>query len=125
MPDCENCARVVIADDHEVARRGLVATLTATGRWTVVGQAGNGRDAVRLVETHRPDVVVLDLSMPEVNGLEATRQILEARPETPVLIVTTHESEQLVREVMSAGARGLVLKSDAGRMLVRAVEALR
>ncbi|MGO9852474.1 MAG: response regulator [Steroidobacteraceae bacterium] len=116
--------RIVIADDHEMIRRGLAATLADTGRWTVVAQADNGRDALRLVETHEPDVAILDLSMPELNGLDATRLILAARPDTRVLILTAHESEQLVREVLSAGARGYVLKSDAGRILVRAVEAL-
>ena len=124
MPEGGKTARIVIADDHEMVRRGLAATLTDTGRWTVVAQAANGRDAAQLVEAHQPDVVVLDLSMPELNGLDATRMILDARPETRILILTAHESEQLVREVLSAGARGYVLKSDAGRILVRAVEAL-
>jgi DNA-binding NarL/FixJ family response regulator len=120
----ERAGRIVIADDHEMVRRGLVATLTDTGRWTVVGEAHNGRDAARLVETHKPDVAILDLSMPELNGLDATRQILAVAPATRVLILTAHESEQLVREVLAAGAQGYVLKSDAGRVLVRAVEAL-
>jgi DNA-binding NarL/FixJ family response regulator len=116
--------RIVIADDHEMVRRGLVATLSDVRGWTVVAQADNGRDAAALVATHAPDIAVLDLSMPELNGLDATRRILAARPETRVLILTAHESEQLVREVLAAGARGYVLKSDAGRILVRAVEAL-
>ena len=120
----ERGTTIVIADDHEMVRRGLAATLADTGRWTVVAQADNGRDAARLVETHQPDVAILDLSMPELNGLDATRLILAARPQTRVLILTAHESEQLVREVLNAGARGYVLKSDAGRILVRAVEAL-
>ncbi|HLJ39842.1 MAG TPA: response regulator transcription factor [Steroidobacteraceae bacterium] len=124
MPEGGKTARIVIADDHEMVRRGLAATLTDTGRWTVVAQADNGRDAARLVEAHQPDVVILDLSMPELNGLDATRQILDSHPEMRILILTAHESEQLVREVLSAGARGYVLKSDAGRTLVRAVEAL-
>lgn len=117
-------ARIVIADDHEMVRRGLVATLADVEGWTVVAQAANGRDAAELVASHNPDVVILDLSMPELNGLDATRRVLAARPETRVLILTAHESEQLVREVLAAGARGYVLKSDAGRILVRAVEAL-
>ncbi len=124
MPEKGKTARIVIADDHEMVRRGLVATLADVGRWSVVAQADNGRDAVELVATHKPDVAILDLSMPELNGLDATRRILAARPETCVLILTAHESEQLVREVLAAGARGYVLKSDAGRILVRAVEAL-
>lgn len=124
MPDKGKTARIVIADDHEMVRRGLVATLADVARWTVVAQADNGRAAAELVATHQPDIAILDLSMPELNGLDATRRILAARPETCVLILTAHESEQLVREVLAAGARGYVLKSDAGRILVRAVEAL-
>jgi DNA-binding NarL/FixJ family response regulator len=117
-------ARIVIADDHEMVRRGVVSTLSDVERWTVVAQADNGREAAALVEMHKPDIAILDLSMPELNGLDATRRILAVRPETCVLILTAHESEQLVREVLNAGARGYVLKSDAGRILVRAVEAL-
>jgi DNA-binding NarL/FixJ family response regulator len=117
-------ARIVIADDHEMVRRGVVSTLGDVARWTVVAQADNGREAAALVEMHKPDIAILDLSMPELNGLDATRRILAVRPETCVLILTAHESEQLVREVLNAGARGYVLKSDAGRILVRAVEAL-
>jgi DNA-binding NarL/FixJ family response regulator len=124
VPDKGRTARIVIADDHEMVRRGLVATLADVERWTVVAQADNGRAAAELVATHQPDIAILDLSMPELNGLDATRRILAARPETCVLILTAHESEQLVREVLAAGARGYVLKSDAGRILVRAVEAL-
>ena len=124
MPERARPARFVIADDHEMVRRGVVATLGDVAGWTVVAQADNGREAVQLVEAHRPDVAILDLSMPELNGLDATRRILATRAETCVLILTGHESEQLVREVLSAGARGYVLKSDAGRTLVRAVEAL-
>ena len=124
MPEKGKTARIVIADDHEMVRRGLVATLADDDRWTVVAQADNGRAATELVSQHEPDIAILDLSMPELNGLDATRRILAARPETCVLILTAHESEQLVREVLSAGARGYVLKSDAGRVLVRAVEAL-
>jgi DNA-binding NarL/FixJ family response regulator len=124
VPDRHRTARIVIADDHEMVRRGLVATLADVERWTVVAQADNGREAAELVATHKPDIAILDLSMPELNGLDATRRILAARPETCVLILTAHESEQLVREVLAAGARGYVLKSDAGRILVRAVEAL-
>jgi len=124
VPDRGRAARIVIADDHEMVRRGLVATLADVGHWTVVAQADNGREAAELVAIHGPDVAILDISMPELNGLDATRRILAARPETRVLILTAHESEQLVREVLSAGARGYVLKSDAGRIMVRAVEAL-
>jgi DNA-binding NarL/FixJ family response regulator len=117
-------ARILIADDHELVRRGLVAELSQVPGWSVVAAAENGRDAVALEAELKPDVVVLDLTMPELNGLEATRRILAADPSARVLILTAHESEQLVREVLSAGAQGYVLKSDAGRTLVAALEAL-
>lgn len=115
--------RIVIADDHEMMRRGVRDLLEAKG-WEVCGEAGNGRQAVELALKHRPEIAVLDLTMPECNGLEATRQIRKALPETEVLIFTMHESEQLVRDVLQAGARGYVLKSDAARHLVAAVETL-
>ena len=116
--------RILLADDHEVVRHGLRVLLEAHPGWEVVGEAGNGREAVDKVRQTKPDVVVLDITMPELNGLEATRQILKAAPQTEVLILTMHESEQIIREVLAAGARGYVLKSDAGKDLVTAVDAL-
>lgn len=116
--------RILIADDHELIRKGIASTLEEVPGWTVVAQAENGRQAVELAQSLRPDIVVLDMTMPELNGLEATRQILASRTGERVLILTAHESEQLVREVLNAGAQGYVLKSDAGRALVTAVEAL-
>jgi DNA-binding NarL/FixJ family response regulator len=116
--------RILIADDHELIRKGLAATLNEVAGWNVVAEAENGRRAVELAQSLQPDVVVLDMTMPELNGLEATRQILAARASTHVLILTAHESEQLVREVLNAGAQGYVLKSDAGRALVSGIEAL-
>ncbi len=117
-------ARIVIADDHELVRKGLVAVLAEVSGWSVVAEAPNGRGAVEQVSAHKPDIAILDLTMPELNGLDATRQILAAEPRTRVLILTAHESEQLIREVLGAGAQGYVLKSDAGRVLVSAVDAL-
>ena len=116
--------RILIADDHELFRRGLAAELTQVPGWIMVAEAANGRDAVALAAELKPDVVVLDLTMPELNGLEAARQIASADPAARILILTAHESEQVVREVLSAGAQGYVLKSDAGRVLVAAVQAL-
>jgi DNA-binding NarL/FixJ family response regulator len=116
--------RILLADDHDVVRRGLRDELNSHAGWEVCGEASDGREAVKLALKLEPDVVVLDLSMPELNGLEATRQIRRELPRTEVLIFTMHETEQLIREVLSAGARGYVLKSDAGRHLVSAVEAL-
>jgi DNA-binding NarL/FixJ family response regulator len=116
--------RILIADDHEVVRRGLRALLEAQPDWEVVAEAVTGRDAIEKAKQTTPDVAIIDVGMPELNGLEATRQVLKALPPTEVLILTMHESEQIVREVLDAGARGYVLKSDAGRDLVAAVEAL-
>jgi DNA-binding NarL/FixJ family response regulator len=117
--------RILVADDHEIVRQGLRALLEAQPGWQVVAEAVDGREALDKAKRLRPDVVVLDVSMPNLNGLEATRQIRKALPETEVLILTMHDSEQLVREVLEAGARGYVLKSDAGRELVTAVESVR
>jgi DNA-binding NarL/FixJ family response regulator len=117
-------ARILIADDHELLRRGLVAELSQVPGWLVVAEVANGRAAVDSAAELKPDLVVLDLTMPELNGLEAARRILAADPDARILILTAHESEQLVREVLSVGARGYVLKSDAGRILVVALQAL-
>jgi DNA-binding NarL/FixJ family response regulator len=116
--------RIVIADDHELLRRGLVATLAEVPGWTVIGEAANGRQAVEMSAALQPDLVILDVTMPELNGLEATRQILIRHPGTRIMILSVHESEQIVREVLQAGAQGYLLKSDAGRDLVQALEAL-
>src|SRR5271170_1271373 len=116
--------RILIADDHELIRRGLVASLAERPGWTIVAEAADGRQACELAALHAPDIAVLDLTMPELNGLDVTRHIRASTPKTRILIVTAHESEQLVREVLDAGAMGYVLKSDAGAALVSAVEAL-
>jgi len=116
--------RILLADDHDVVRRGLRDQLSRHEGWEVCGEASDGREAVKLALKLEPDVVVLDLSMPDLNGLEATRKIRRDLPKTEVLIFTMHETEQLIREVLAAGARGYVLKSDAGRSLTNAVEAL-
>jgi DNA-binding NarL/FixJ family response regulator len=116
--------RIVIADDHEVVRRGMRVLLESHPDWEVVGETANGREAVEMATALAPDVVVLDVTMPELNGLEATRRIRAAVPGAEVLVLTVHESEPVVREVLDAGARGYVLKSDAGHDLVAAVEAL-
>jgi DNA-binding NarL/FixJ family response regulator len=117
--------RLLIADDHEIVRRGLRATLESRPGWTVCGEAVNGREAVRMAATLRPDIVIMDLTMPEMNGLEATRLIRKQLPQVEVLILTMHESEQLFHEVLAAGARSYILKSDAGNAIFQAVESLR
>jgi DNA-binding NarL/FixJ family response regulator len=116
--------RILIADDHEVARRGIRALLESHPGWEVCGDAADGREAVSAAARLKPDLVLLDIGMPSLNGLDATRQILAANPDIRVLILTMHDTEQVVREVLAAGARGFLLKSDAGRDLVVAVEAL-
>jgi DNA-binding NarL/FixJ family response regulator len=114
----------LLADDHEVVRRGLQTLLEAQPGWKVVGEAATGREAAEKAKLLTPDVVVLDIGMPEMNGLEAARRILETTSRVEILILTMHESEEVVREVLEAGARGYVLKSDAGRDLVAAIDAL-
>jgi DNA-binding NarL/FixJ family response regulator len=115
--------RILIADDHEVVRHGVRAVLQGQAEWVVCGEASSGREAVAKAIELRPDIVVLDVSMPELNGLEATRQIRRA-VSAKVLILTVHESDQVVTEVIEAGAHGYVLKTDAGRTLVEAIRAL-
>jgi DNA-binding NarL/FixJ family response regulator len=117
-------ARILIADDHEVFRRGLRSVLAEVAAWQVIAEAGDGVEAVQLATALAPDIVVIDLSMPRLNGLDAARQIRGSLPTTQVLIVTAHESEQVVREVLDAGALGYLLKSDAGALLVKAIESL-
>jgi DNA-binding NarL/FixJ family response regulator len=116
--------RIFLADDHEVVRLGLRTLLEKGTGWKVVGEASNGREAVRGVTELKPDVVVMDLTMPHLNGLEATRQILKENPRTAIMILSVNESEDIVHEVLAAGARGFMLKSDAGKDLLVAVEGL-
>jgi DNA-binding NarL/FixJ family response regulator len=117
--------RIVIVDDHAIMRRGVRALLESHPGWEIAGEAATGREAVNLVKRLQPDVVVMDLSLPELNGLDATRQILKASPRTEVLVLTMHHSEELARSVLQAGARGYVLKSDADQNLIAAVDSLR
>jgi DNA-binding NarL/FixJ family response regulator len=116
--------KLLLADDHEIVREGLRSLLGARRDFEIVGEAADGREAVALVEELKPDIVILDISMPLLNGLEATRQILKMRPRTKVLILTMHESDSLVREILDVGARGYILKTDVGNDLVAAVESL-
>jgi DNA-binding NarL/FixJ family response regulator len=113
--------RILVADDHEVVRKGVVGLLSTRTDWEVCGEATNGREAVWLAQKLRPNLAILDLSMPELNGLEATRQIRHELPETEVLVFSMYENEQFVRDVLSAGARGYVLKSDVATQLMTAV----
>ena len=116
--------RILIADDHEVVRSGLRATLEAQPGWSVVAEAANGKDAVAKAAQVAPDVAIVDYALPLINGIEVTRRIRIRNPETEVLIFTMHDSETLIREMLSAGARGYLLKSDATTFLITAVESL-
>lgn len=116
--------RILIADDHEVVRHGVRSLLQAHESWEVCGEAGDGRDAVAKASSLKPDIIVMDIGMPNLNGLDAAREILRESPRAMILILTIDESEQVMREVLNAGARGFLLKSDAGRELVTAIEAL-
>jgi len=116
--------RVLLADDHDLMRRGIRGLLESESDLEVCGEAANGREALALASSLKPDVLVLDLGMPELNGLDALKQIHKEVPATEVLVFSMHDSEGLVREVFSAGARGYVLKSDAARYLVEAIRSL-
>jgi DNA-binding NarL/FixJ family response regulator len=116
--------RILIADDHGLVRRGAVAVLRARNGWRVVGEAANGREAVEKAKKLKPDVAILDIGMPELDGFEATQQIVEAVPDTKVLVLTMHESDQMVRRALDAGARGYLLKSDLTEYLAKAVKAI-
>ncbi len=115
--------RILIADDHEVVRQGVRTVLEAQPGWSICGEASTGRDAVAMAVELEPDLVVLDISMPELNGLEATRQLRRVASSS-VLILTVHDSDQVASEVKDAGAHGYVLKSEAGRTLVAAIRTL-
>jgi len=114
---------ILVADDHDIVRRGLKQLLNSRPGWEVCAEASTGREAVTLAEQLKPKVVVMDISMPELNGLEAARKILKILPKTEIVILTLHFSDQLVREILASGARGYIMKSDADRDLVAAVEA--
>lgn len=113
--------RILIADDHEFVRCGIRGLLRVQRGWRVAGEATNGREAVEKAKTLKPDIAIIDFSMPELDGLQATREIREAAPNTEIVMLTMHESGQMVRRVLGAGALGYVLKSDLAACLVKAV----
>jgi len=116
--------RILLADDHKVVRQGTRALLSTVPEWEIVGEADNGRDAVSLTSELKPDIVILDIGMPELNGLDATRQIKKKSPETEVLIFTGQETEELVHDVFDSGARSYIMKTDAADHLIDAIKAL-
>lgn len=117
--------RVLLVDDHLLVREGLRALIERRPGWEVCGEAATGLDAVAATEKLTPDIVVMDISMPDLNGIEATRRLLKDNPKTDVLILSMHESEEIVREVLACGARGYVLKNGSGEELLLALEGLR
>jgi DNA-binding NarL/FixJ family response regulator len=116
--------RILIADDHGLIRRGARTILQAHRGWKVVGEAANGREAVEKALKLKPDVLVVDISMPELDGVEVTRQIRKSLPDVKVLILTMHDSDQMVRRASDAGANGYLLKSDLTDYLPKAVRAI-
>jgi DNA-binding NarL/FixJ family response regulator len=116
--------RILIADDHVVVRLGLRQIIETHSGWHVVAEADNGKDAIAKSLETKPDVAVLDYSLPFMNGIEATRQILARLPKTEILIFTMHDNECLFNELLRAGAHGYLLKTDARKYLIRAVETL-
>ena len=116
--------RILLADDHEIVRRGLCSLLLKHEGWEVCGEASDGRQAIEMAKQLKPDVVILDIGMPNLNGLDTTRQLLQYDPHFKIVVLTITDADQVIREALDAGARGFVLKSDASRDLVSAVEAL-
>jgi DNA-binding NarL/FixJ family response regulator len=116
--------RLLVADDHEIVRKGLRAVLETKPDWEVVAEACDGREAVEKAIETKPDVTILDISMPSMNGLEAAQKIMKQVPQTKLLILSIHDSDLLIHSILQAGVRGYLLKSDATRDLVTAVDAL-
>src|SRR5580693_4643560 len=115
---------LLVADDHETVRRGIRALIQEQPEWQIAAEAKDGRDAVTKAAECLPDVAILDITMPSLNGLDAAKQIAKLSPRTKVLILTVHDSDQLIPKVLQAGARGYILKTDASRDLIVAVKAL-
>ena len=116
--------RILIVDDHDVVRQGLKAVLSAHPGWQICGEAGTGAAAIAIALREKPDVIIMDIHMPDLNGLDATQAILAQLPLTQILILSAHESESLTRRMLSSGARGYVLKADICEDLISAVESI-
>src|ERR1700747_725815 len=116
--------RSLVADDHDVFRQGLLSLIQEQPQWELVAEATDGRDAVEKASELKPDIAIVDITMPSLSGLDAAKQMLKLNPHPKILIFTMHDSEQAIAKAVNAGARGYVLKADAGRDIVRAVQAL-
>ena len=116
--------RILVVDDHDLMRLGVRALLGAHEGWEICGEARNGREAISKTEFLKPDIVIMDITMPEMNGLEAARRIRKTFPSVELLILSVHYSDQLIREIVTAGVRGFLVKGDSERDLISAVEAL-
>jgi DNA-binding NarL/FixJ family response regulator len=116
--------RVLIADDHHLIRRGIGTLLEERPEWEICGEARTGAEAVDKAKELKPEIVILDMSMPDIGGLEVTRRILSASDRVEILVLTMHSSDHLIRECIKAGVRGFVVKSDSARVLVIAVETI-
>src|ERR1700733_15119572 len=116
--------RILLADDHEIVRRGLSSLLQKHEGWEICGEASDGREALELAKRLKPDVIILDIGMPNLNGLSTTRQMLQHDPSFKIIVLTLTDSDAVIREGLDADRRGFVLTSDAARDLVAAVEAL-
>jgi DNA-binding NarL/FixJ family response regulator len=114
--------RILVVDDHDVVHQGIRMILRSRPDWEIVGEAHNGAEAVDMAQSLQPDAIIMDITMPVMNGLEATRQITRLALKSPVIIFTMHESQGLLESVQSAGGRGLVLKSRAAHDLIEALE---
>ena len=116
--------RIMIVDDHDAVRRGVRTLVESRANYCVVGEASNGREAMELAKESQPDIVILDYSIPELNGLDLSHQLKRASPRIEILIYTMHDREELIAEILHAGVRGFVLKSDTEKHLLAALDAL-
>jgi DNA-binding NarL/FixJ family response regulator len=116
--------QILIADDHDLMRRGIKELLLSQQGWGICGEAKNGTEAVKIASRLKPDIAILDINMPGLNGMEAAKKIRQQSPDTEILILTLHSSDQLVRDIVGTGAKGYILKSDSDRDLIMAVETL-